>query len=381
MRLQTVVLILLFQSVLLAEFNHRIENTNITILRDKKQVDPYVYNYNRLRFYGDFTDENFFASLIADGVNYYGNEFVSSVDFTHIRLMQADTPFRVRSNFYDYKRGRFFTQIYRAFAGYEDEKNRIIVGVVNIPMGVGRIWNPTNLFNPRNVYAFEPDEIFGVTAISYTRHLDDTSSATFVTSQRENKKLKFAGIYKNVFDFAELGVNFVYSDETMMVGYDVEANLFDTGVEVRSEGAYIKSELSSVAMTKEDNEFFQGIVGADYGFVNGLNVIVELLYSSKEFSYEKQLFNLQSEIVPNLVSSKLYSALALNYAINIFLDTGVVYIESFDEKNSRFFIPSLTYTFNDYNSFVLGAMIGDGDSRSEFGALEDSYYFKWSLSF
>jgi hypothetical protein len=61
------------------------------------------------------------------------------------------------------------------------------------------------------------------------------------------------------------------------------------------------------------------------------------------------------------------------------LDASLLYIESFGDKNSRFISPSLSYTLNDYNTLTLGAQIFDGKSESEFK--ENSYFFKWSLSF
>ncbi len=36
---------------------------------------------------------------------------------------------------------------------------------------------------------------------------------------------------------------------------------------------------------------------------------------------------------------------------------------------------------NDYNTFSLVAMIQQGSKRSEFGALENSYFFKWVVPF
>jgi hypothetical protein len=93
------------------------------------------------------------------------------------------------------------------------------------------------------------------------------------------------------------------------------------------------------------------------------------------------MLNLDSEILSNLVSANLYTAVSLSYGFNIFLDGSLVYIESFDEKNSRFISPTLTYTLNDYNSFTLGAMIQNGDRESEFDQTQNRYFFKWLLSF
>ena len=254
------------------------------------------------------------------------------------------------------------------------------MGLQNISMGVGRIWTPTNLFNPKNTYALEPDEVFGVAALSYTRHLDDTSDITAVASQKADHSAKYAARYKAFLAFADIGVNLINSDETKMAGYEIESNLADTGIELRSEGAYIKNTLKSIT-GDEEKEFFQAILGADYGFENGLTVVAESLYSSKKFSFQELLLNLDSEILSNLVNSNLYAALNLSYSFNIFLDASLLYIESFNDRNSRFVSPSLTYTLNDYNSFMIGAMIQNGASESEFGRFENTYYFKYAFSF
>lgn len=375
---------LAFSSLLNADFEYTVENSNFTI--SQGSVNPasdktYLYNYDRLRFRGDYTQDEFFMTIIADGVNYYGNSYVNSNDFEYVKLQKSDTPFKTQSEHNAYGSGSMYAKLYRAYGGYEDDANRVVIGLQNISMGVGRVWNPTNLFNPRNVYALEPDETFGVFGVSYTRHIDDTSQVTVVASQKADDSYKYALQYKAYLDIADFALDVVSSNETTMLGFEIEGNLGETGVEVRSEGAYIKSNLQKNLIETEDVEYFQGVVGADYGFVNGITLIAEALYSSENFSYEKILLNYDSEILPNLVYSKLYTALILSYSFNIYLDGSLTYIESFNDKNSRYVSPTLTYTLNDYNSFMLGAMIQNGDKGSEFGDFANTYYFKWLLSF
>lgn len=361
---------LLFSYLLMADSEHRISNTNFTISEDST-----IYNYDRLRFRLDYTEGNYFGTFIADGVNYYGSEYIESNVFFSLKQYESDTPFSTRSSFYNYDGGSAYAKIYRIYGGYEDEKNRILAGLINVPIGVGRIWTPSNIFNPKNSFALESDEVFGVFGVLYTKHLSDTSHLSIVTSQKADHSFKYAAIYKMFIGLSEIGVNIVSSNDTKMISYEIEANLFDTGVEVRSEGAYVKNTFS------DDKEFFQAIFGADYGFVNGVSVIGEILYSSDKFSKDEQILNLDSEIYPNLVGSHLYTALSLSYSFNIFLDGSLLYIESFNEKNSRFISPSLRYTLNDYNSFTLGAMLYKGSKNSEFENLQNSYYLKWFFSF
>jgi hypothetical protein len=378
-----VLLLVLLTPALFAEFEYRVDNTNFTI--SQGSIEPntdktYVYNYDRLRFRGDYTEGNYFVTLIGDGVNYFGHDYVSSNDFNYVKEIKSDTPFSTQTNHHDYYEGSVYAKLYRLYGGYEDNKNRAVVGLQNISMGVGRIWTPTNLFNPKNIYSLEPDETFGVAALSYTRHINDTSHLSAVASQNADYTFKYGARYKAFLDFADFAIDAVSSDDTKMLGVELEGNLGDTGVEVRSEGAYIKNTLKTLSGLDE-KEFFQGIIGADYGFVNGLTVIGEALYSSEKFTRGEILLNRDPEILSNLVSSNFYTAISATYTFNIFLDGGLVYIESFNDKNSRFISPTLTYTMNDYNTFVLGAMIQNGPSGSDFGDYENTYYFKYALSF
>ncbi len=382
--LKKFLLLFLLSIALFADFDYRVENTNFTISQgsmNPQNDKTYLYNYDRLRFYGDYRLDNFFVTLIADGVNYLGEDYVSSNDFEFLKQIRSDTPFKTQTDHYEYDKGSLYAKLYRVYAGYEDDKNRAVLGLQYISMGVGRIWTPANTFNPRNTYALEPDETFGVAALSYTRYFDETSYLTVIASQIKDKSFKYAARYNAFFDFTDFALDIVSSDKTKMMAVELEANLAQSGVEVRSELVYIQNDFKTSTTQSEDIGFVQAIAGADYGFENGVTVIGEVMYSSEEFSYQDMLLNYDSEIVPNLVFSKFYAALSLSYSFNIFLDGSLLYIESFNDKNSRFVSPILNYTLNDYNSLTLGAMMQNGDSGSEFGELENTYYFKWVLSF
>ena len=375
---------LLVSSALVADLDYSVTNTNFTISQGSLTPNDgtrYLYNYNRLRLQSDYTYDNYFMTFIGDGVNYLGHDYISAPDFSYVTQQEADTPFKTQTTYYDYYEGTLYAKLYRFYGGYEGEDNRIAVGLQNITMGVGRLWNPTNLFNPRNTYALEPDETYGVAAIAYTRHLSETADLRVVASQKKDHSFKYAASLKAFLELGDVGLNVISSDETLMVGYELEGNLADTGVEVRSEGAYIKNRAIKSFQGERTEEFFQGIVGADYGFENGITLIGEAYYSSQTFDYGTILSNINSEIAPNMVLSSFYLGTSISYAFNIFLDGALTYIESFNTYNSRFISPTLTYTLNDYNTFTLGAMLQNGPTESEFGQFENTYYFRYQLSF
>ena len=362
----------LLPCLLFAEMDTRIENSNFTINQEST-----THNYNRLRLQSDYKHENFFGTFIGDGINYYGKELLNSSTFPFIKSQKSDTPFDTQTNFKNYGNGETYAKIYRLYGGWEDDKNRVVLGLQNITMGVGRIWTPTNIFNPKNSYALEPDETFRVAALSYTRHLDEMSQITVVSSQKENHKLKSALRYKTFFEVADVALNLIHSDETKMLGYKVEGNLADTGIEIRSEGAYIETQLQN----QKKEQFFQAIVGADYGFENGITLVGEALYSSDSFDYPTIVQNINSDMLPNLHQNNFYMAANISYAFNLIFDASLLYVESFGTDNSRLIAPQVTYTLNDYNTFTLGALVNSGKKESEFGSFGDTYYLRYLLSF
>ena len=381
----TLSLLALFSaSALYAQNTLRVENTNFTLSQASYipgEDERYLYNNNRLRGYWEWSEGNFFLKATGDLLNYLGEDFTQSDSFSYIELLHSDTPMKTQSSFRHYTNGAVGAKMYRLYGGYQDDKNRVVLGLQNITMGVGHIWTPSNLFNPTNTYALEPDETFGVMALSYTHYLNDKSQVYAVVSQREDKSAKYAAGYKNSFGTVDVALNAIHSNDTQMLAYAIEGDLGESGIEVRSEGAYIQSDIMTLDGSSEEKKFFQGIVGADYGFQSGVNLTVEALYSSETFRYDEVLANINKELSGNLVMSHFYLGSTLSYDFTIYLSASLLYIESFNDENSRFVSPSLTYTINDNNTLSAGALIYGGSDNSEFGMWKNSYYLKYVLSF
>ena len=370
--------------VLHAQDSFRVENTNFTLSQgsyNPAEDERYLYNYNRLRLYYDYKKEDYFAKVIGDGISYVGSEFIDSNSFHYIEQLHSDTPFVTQSSWQHFESVALSAKLYRLYGGYQDDDNRLVVGLQNITMGVGHIWTPSNLFNPKNSYGLEPDETYGVLALAYTRYVGAESQLYGVISQKEDNSFKSALGLQTTLDTLEVGINTIYSKSTKMLGYTLQSDIADTGVQLRSEGAYIQGEIITPNSPKEEQSFFQGILGADYAFENGLNLTLETLYSSHKFSYEEFALNYNKELANNLTLSPLYLGTSLSYDLNIYLSTSLLYIESFNQENSRFVSPTLEYTINDNNIITLGAQLYSGANTSEFGMWDNSYYFKYVWSY
>ncbi len=370
-----VILLLLASCVHAADRSFDIENTNFFLRQpDIFNTTDYVYDYNRLRLSSEGSAGNFFWTFTGDAVNFLGQSYVDSRDFQYLKAIKVDIPFDVRTTVYDYGCGAAFFKLHRLYSGYQDARQVLSIGVQKISMGVGRIWTPTDLYNPRNAYALEPDEVPGVLAADYTYSISDMSTLSTVISMRGDHTLKYAARFKGYLCVADLGVDFMISHDTLMIGYEFEGNLFDTGAEWRSEGGYFRNYPMNAG-------FFQGILGADYGFENGLTAAVEMLYSSQTFSSVQLLEDYDCEIINDMMMSPFYAGLTLQYDFNLAFSGSLLFIESFYGPDSSFIAPVVTYTLNDHHTFSLGAQFNVGHGNSEFGMLGNIYYLKWKAAF
>jgi hypothetical protein len=356
------------------EHDITIENTNYTISKvPYPDEDRTLYNYNRLRLTDKIKEGNWFVNIIADIDNYYGEEYVDSYEYQFLRGIKADTPFDIETNAKNYGNGEVFGRLHRFSIGYTDAKHRAVFGLQKITMGVGRIWTPTDLFNPRNPLALEPDQIYGNVALSYTYALGELSEIMGVVAKREDNSYKYAGRIKTNVSIGDIALDLYSSDDAQMIAYEIEGNLFDTGIEWRSEGGYYNDKLL-------DKEFYQTILGMDYGFVDGLTVMTEWIHSSKTYSADEILFNQNSSLSNNRHISSNYVGASAYYDFNLLYNGALSLIYS-PEDQSSFISPLIEYSISDDASLAIGAMLYTGDNESEFGSVGNSYYLRLKATY
>ena len=76
-----------------------IENTNYTISKiPYTEEDRTLYNYNRLRLTDRIKEGNWFASIIEDIDNYYGEKYIERFEYQFLSNINADTNFDIETN-------------------------------------------------------------------------------------------------------------------------------------------------------------------------------------------------------------------------------------------------------------------------------------------
>lgn len=368
-------LLCLTMPLIAVEHDLSIENTNYTISKalTNPGEDRVLYNYNRLRLTDKIKEGNWFANIIADIDNYYGKDYIDSFEYNYLRTIKADTPFSIETNTKNYGNGEVFGRLHRFSIGYADEKHNVVFGLQKVTMGVGRIWTPTDLFNPRNPLALEPDQIYGNYALSYTYALGTFSQIMGVVAKRHDDSYKYAGRVKTNVGVADIAVDLFSSNDAQMIAYEIEGNVFDTGIEWRSEGGYYKDKLL-------DKDFYQAILGADYGFVNGLTVTAEWLHSSETYSANEILLTQNSTLSNNRHLSSDYLGTSAYYDFNLLINGAISMIYDIEDQSS-FLSPIIEYSISDDSSLALGAQVYNGKRESEFGSIGNSYYLRFKVTY
>lgn len=244
----------------------------------------------------------------------------------------------------------------------------IVVGRQRVSWGTGRIWNPTDFFNPINPANFEKIEKDGADAISGKLYLGDLTDLQLVVNAEDHWEQKnIAARFRTNWRTYDFSVVAGHVDERTVVGGDFAGNLWDAGV--RGEIAhFFKSEEGSDAFTR-------AILGIDYQFTPKLYGLLEYHYNG-EGKRDRRRYEflrlLRGEIL-NLAQNYLF--LQGTYQLHPLLFILAGGCTNLDD-GSQFWLLMASYSAGDNTVVSLGAQIFRGDQDAEYGLFPDAAFAK-----
>lgn len=150
----------------------------------------------------------------------------------------------------------------------------IIIGRQRISWGTGRIWNPTDLFNPINPATYYKYEKDGADAVSSKINFGNFTDLNLVYNPADKfHSANFGGRFRTNFDEFDVSVMGGYFDKNIVVGGDFAGNLFEAGI--RGEGIY------SYNKNNTENNFIRFILGADYQFTSKFYSLIEYQFNGE----------------------------------------------------------------------------------------------------
>ena len=249
----------------------------------------------------------------------------------------------------------------------------IIIGRQRISWGTGRIWNPTDLFNPINPADFSKIEKDGADALSMTYYLGNFTDLNIVYNPQDKfKKNNAAFRFRTNYETYDLAVISGYFDRRYIVGFDFAGNLFVAGI--RGEGI--------ISMDKNDlnKNYTKLVFGIDNQFTPKLYALIEYQYNGEGITnkYSYDLTRLAKGEIINL--NKNYLFISTSYQFTPLI-TGTLSNNITLNDGSGFVNPSINYSMSDNSTLTFGSLVTYGKQFTEYWYYQNSFYMQLQVYF
>lgn len=260
----------------------------------------------------------------------------------------------------------------RLYLRQEFSNGNITFGRQRISWGTGRIWNPTDLFNPINPANFSKIEKDGADAVALKLIFGSFTDLEAVYNAHSVENQNGAARFRTNWKAYDLAAVTGYFDERVILGGDFAGNLGEAGF--RGEGLYSAPDGDLLS------GFLRFILGLDhqfspewYGLVeyqfNGEGTTNPLRYDLDRLS-KGEITNLNKNYLFAQASYLVHPLVTLSAGLNANLN-----------DHSGFFTGSVLYSATENFYVTAGAQISRADRFDEYwyygssGYLQAEYYF------
>jgi len=248
----------------------------------------------------------------------------------------------------------------------------LAIGRQRISWGTGRIWNPTDLFNPINPVNFAKIEKDGADAVSAKFFLGSLSDIQAVWNPAEHAPSNYGIRFRShveTFDFSLLGG---YFDNAPVAGFDLAGDLGESGV--RAEFLY------SGLFASDVEQYAKLILGADHQFTSELYALLEYHFNGSGTS-DRNAYDIQGLFSGSVLNvARHYVAGMASYLVHPLVTLSLMGTVNLNDA-SQFYSAIATYSAAD--ELVLGAGIQcfAGDVGDEFWYYPFTTYLKLDFYF
>ncbi len=261
----------------------------------------------------------------------------------------------------------------RLYLKHDFSWGNVILGRQRISWGTGRIWNPTDLFNPINPTSFYKIEKDGADLLSSKIFLGDFTDLNLVFNPQENfSESNYGFRFRTNFDEYDFSLSGGRFDGKSVLGADFAGNLNEAGV--RGEGIYyFKNENNPQA-------FLKFILGIDYQFTSKFYALAEYHYNG-EGKLKRQEYEFGRLFKGEILNvSKSYLAVSAMYNATPLLVLTFTNINNLVDGSSLFaFRADYSLSENSYLDF--GTQLFYGEKFSEYWFYPNSVYLVYEYYF
>lgn len=249
----------------------------------------------------------------------------------------------------------------------------LTIGRQRISWGTGRIWNPTDLFNPVNPTSFAKIEKDGVDAILAKFIMGNFTDLSFVLNPRDEWTGSDLGVRfrtnLEAYDLSVMGGTF---DDRLVLGGDFAGSILGAGV--RGEAIH------SWSKTAGQPAFATFILGIDNQFTGEFYALAEYFFNGegKERVQLYDLFALRSGSILNL--GRQFVTVQGTYLLHPLVSVSSGYTHSLTD-GSGFIMGSVTYSASEFFTCSTGGQLFRGDDFDEYWYYPSSLYLRLDCFF
>lgn len=263
--------------------------------------------------------------------------------------------------------------LYRGWVQYERDQFLFTLGRQRVAWGSGRIWNPTDRFNPVVPTAVERDQKTGVDALNAAWRYDDFGSFQMIMApgrSEHNVVRKVAGRWQDTFGEFDVAVMGGLFGSERVFGIDLSGNIGDGG-----------GRLEVVRSTSGLNGTYTQLI-AGYDYTLSHTWLPEGLYLAIEYFY-----NGASSLSTSLASQDRLQSLSrslwggmLGYDLTALLRFDFLLLADLTRR-SIFYAPSVTWSVTDSVDLAVVAQLtrdgqgGEFSSQRPLYAMQLDWYF------
>lgn len=252
--------------------------------------------------------------------------------------------------------------LYRGWVQFDNRQLRVTAGRQRIAWGSGRIWNPTDRFNPVQPTALESDQKLGVDALDSEWRYASAGSVQLVVAPGRNAvaaSRKLALRWRDTLADTDVALLAARIGGESVAGMDLTGNWHDAGW--RFEGMQ--------AWQHGGRSYGQLIAGLDYTWLNSW--LPQGLYLAVEYFYNGAAGLPASNDRLQGRSSQLLGSMA-GYDLTPLLRLELLVINDLQQA-SWFVAPALTWSMVENVDLKAFAQLPGGRAGGEFGLLKELY--------
>lgn len=261
----------------------------------------------------------------------------------------------------------------RLYFDQEFSFGKLVVGRQRISWGTGRVWNPTDIFNPINPANFGKIEKDGADAASMKFYLGQLTDFQLVyNAEYHLESSNYAARFRTNILGYDLAMLAGSADKRFITGGDFAGNVWTAGIR----GEALVSEDPS----KAGGYYVRWILGMDYQFTDKLYGMFEYYHNGQgtldRLNYD--LIGLYEGRILNL--AKDYLAVSGSYQLTPLITLMLSSNSNFND-GSGFLAGTVTYSASDNASIALGSLYAYGKAFTEYWYYPQAYYLKLETYF